>query len=133
MRHEMLKTALVVWVLAHLFIVFGNIAAFFVVPFILPWYEWIPIESLIVVLSFSKVIDCPCTRLENYLRSELKMRPIGGFVGYYVVRPIKRLFRRMPFYVSMLNDVKIRRTGKSVRYTIDDAYVKVASSFSGII
>jgi F0F1-type ATP synthase membrane subunit a len=79
-------------VLLHLFIVFGNLAAFFIVPFKADWFIAIPTESIIVYLTFNRN-PCPLTVLENHLREKLGKRQIRGFIGHYIIWPIKRLFR----------------------------------------
>jgi hypothetical protein len=77
-------------VLFHGYIVGANVLAFFVVPFLEPWYVAVPIMSLILLLVFSKVLDCPLTNLENRLRKKLGMKRIGGFVGHYFLKPIRK-------------------------------------------
>ena len=77
-------------VLFHSYIVGANVLAFFVVPFLEPWYVAVPIMSLILLLVFSKVLDCPLTNLENLLRKRLGMKRIGGFVGHYFLKPIRK-------------------------------------------
>lgn len=80
-------------VVFHGFIVGSNILAFFVVPFLEPWYVSVPICSLILLLTFSKIIDCPLTRLENYIRQSLGMKRIGGFAGHYLIKPWRKLWQ----------------------------------------
>ena len=46
--------------------------------------------SVVLLLVFSKVLDCPLTNLENHLRKKLGMKRIGGFVGHYFIKPIRR-------------------------------------------
>jgi hypothetical protein len=75
----------------HLCVVFINIAAFFILPFLYPVYVWMPINSFILSVSFTREL-CPLTRLENYLRTSLGLPRIGGFMGHYVYRPVKRIF-----------------------------------------
>ena len=41
----------------HMWVVLGNAAAFFVVPFLAPWYVSLPICSFIFLISFSKAIE----------------------------------------------------------------------------
>tara|TARA_R110002020_G_scaffold134222_1_gene299599 strand:- start:2312 stop:2587 length:276 start_codon:yes stop_codon:yes gene_type:complete len=84
------RTMLGLLVLFHGYIVVANVLAFFVVPFFEPWYVAVPIMSLILLLVFSKVLDCPLTNLENHLRKKLGMKRIGGFVGHYFLKPIRR-------------------------------------------
>ena len=88
----MWRTLLVLTVLLHFFIVAANFAAFFVVPFKEPWYVAAPINSIIVYLTFNRN-PCPLTVFENYCREKLNKRIIRGFIGHYIVWPIKRMFR----------------------------------------
>jgi hypothetical protein len=84
------KALLCLLVVFHTFVIIVNTAAFFVLPFMYPLYVWMPINSFILVTTFTREI-CPLTRLENKLRTSLGMSRIGGFLGHYFVRPIKRL------------------------------------------
>jgi hypothetical protein len=77
-------------VLFHGFIVGGNIVSFFVVPFLEPFYVSIPIMSLVLLLVFSRVLDCPLTNWENRIRQRLGMKRIGGFTGHYLIKPWRR-------------------------------------------
>ncbi len=77
----------------HMFIIVGNIAAVFVLPFYAPWYIALPITALIINLTFSPSVGCPLTMLENRIRRSLGMREIRTFVGHYVVWPVKRQLR----------------------------------------
>lgn len=78
----------------HSTMVWANICSFFLIPFLEPWYVAAPIMSLILLLTFSRVLDCPLTTLENYYRKKLGMRRIGGFVGHYFIKPWRRLWAR---------------------------------------
>jgi len=81
-------------VIFHLAVVIGNAIAFFIVPFLTPWYIALPICSFIFLVSFSKEIKCPLTNLENEIRIKIGKRRIGGFIGYYVVKPIKKCLKQ---------------------------------------
>ena len=72
----------------HLFVVIGNFIAFFVVPFVEPWYVALPICSVVFFLTFGR-FECPLTRLENKIRRKLDMEEIRGFVKHYIVKPIR--------------------------------------------
>ena len=72
----------------HMFVVFVNVVSFFVLPFLYPLYIWMPLNSFILITVFSRTL-CPLTRLENYLRQKVGKPTIGGFIGHYVVRPLK--------------------------------------------
>tara|TARA_R100000306_G_scaffold62289_1_gene68232 strand:+ start:2818 stop:3084 length:267 start_codon:yes stop_codon:yes gene_type:complete len=86
----------VLWLLLvifHMWVVIGNLCSFFVVPFLTPWYIALPICSFIFLVSFSKEIKCPLTNWENAIRMKLGKKKIGGFIGYYVVKPIRKCLK----------------------------------------
>lgn len=91
--HALLATTVVV----HAAFTIGVVCAFFVLPFKQPWEVWVPLEVLIVSLTFGRH-ECPVTRLENYYRRRLGYKPIGGFVGHYFKRPVWKALgiKRMP-------------------------------------
>mgnify|MGYP003352601876 CR=1 FL=1 len=70
-------------IIFHVYVVIGNLLAFFIVPFLCPWYVALPICSLIVTLSFGRGSDCPLTRLENKIRKNIGLRRIKGFIKHY--------------------------------------------------
>lgn len=78
----------------HAIVIGGNVTAAAVLPFLTPWYVALPLLSFIVWVSFSRVADCPLTRLENKLRRRLGKSEIGGYISYYIVRPIYRAILR---------------------------------------
>ena len=86
------KALLYSTVLFHAFVIIVNIAAFFVLPFLYPLWVWMPVCSFILTVTFTREI-CPITRLENYLRTSLGLPRIGGFIGHYFIKPIKRLLK----------------------------------------
>jgi len=94
MRRLLTTYLLMCLVSFHTVIVVCNVLAFFVVPFMEPFYVSVPIMSVILVLTFSKVIDCPLTGAENYLRKKMGMKRIGGFAGHYFIKPWRRLWSR---------------------------------------
>lgn len=87
------RLSLYVVVTIHLSVIFGNLLAMTVLPFITPWYIYLPLVSLLVNLLFAPV-PCPLTRMENKIRRKLGMKEIRYFVGHYVIWPIKRLLKR---------------------------------------
>jgi hypothetical protein len=89
-KHTFKKVALALVILWHMGIVIINAAAFFVLPFLLPLWVWVPIDSFILTVMFTREI-CPLTRLENSLRTSIGLPRIGGFVGHYFVRPVRQL------------------------------------------
>ena len=89
------KTCLYSLIAFHSFAVTVNIIAFFVLPFLYPLLVWMPLNSFILTVTFTREI-CPLTRLENYIRTSLGMPRIGGFLGHYAVRPIKNFLKNRP-------------------------------------
>ena len=47
-----------------------------------PFYISLPICAWIMHLTFSRTLDCPWTRVENYYRSKTGRREIGGFISH---------------------------------------------------
>lgn len=80
-------------VVLHMVVVAINCASFFVLPFMYSVWIWVPLNSFILNVTFAPPGACPLTRLENKLRTSLDMPRIGGFLGHYVIRPIKRKLR----------------------------------------
>ena len=72
------------------------LAAFFLLPFIYPLWVWMPLNSFILTVTFTREV-CPLTRLENYLRTSLGIPRIGGFIGHYLVKPVKRIAKTYRF------------------------------------
>lgn len=92
---------LLVIVLLHWGVVLGNLSAFFILafqgftPYGFPWYICLPLCSFIVLISFSRVLDCPMTRYENRVRVQLGKPTIKGFIGHYFLKPyIRRKVRK---------------------------------------
>tara|TARA_Y100000310_G_scaffold105959_1_gene104495 strand:+ start:46 stop:537 length:492 start_codon:yes stop_codon:yes gene_type:complete len=86
------KTCLYSLIAFHHFVITVNIVAFFILPFLYPLLVWMPLNSFILTVTFSREI-CPLTRLENYIRTSLGMPRIGGFIGHYLVRPVKNFLK----------------------------------------
>ena len=86
------KTALYSLSFFHMLVVLTNVTAFFIIPFMYHPLIWVPINSFILTVSFTRE-TCPLTRLENYLRTSLGMSRIGGFIGHYLIRPYRRMFK----------------------------------------
>jgi hypothetical protein len=92
-KKDLLKKAFLYSVVTfHYFVVTVNIVAFFVLPFLYPLLVWMPLNSFILTVTFTREI-CPLTRLENYIRTSLDMPRIGGFLGHYMVRPVKKFIK----------------------------------------
>ena len=92
------KIFLTLIVLFHSAIAVGNIIA---LPFLIfkaandldNWYIYLPLATFIVVISLSRVMDCPLTNLENKLRKKLNLKPIQGFVKHYIIKLFRKLAR----------------------------------------
>ena len=103
-RIDQLKKGLLYFIVAfHMFVIIVNIAAFFVLPFLYPLWVWMPLNSFILTVTFTREI-CPLTRLENKLRTSLGMSRIGGFIGHYFVRPFKKLLNAKPKYEKLYDE-----------------------------
>ena len=83
-------------IIFHFFVIFVIITAFFLLPFIYPLWVWMPINSFILTVTFTREV-CPLTRLENYLRTSLSMPRIGGFIGHNLVKPVRSLIKTYRF------------------------------------
>ena len=84
------------------------------VPLVLicePFYISLPICAWIMHLTFSKVLDCPWTRLENVYRSKLGKQEIGGFISHNVVKPYRKKFNKRYRYVYSADTNKIDEDG----------------------
>jgi hypothetical protein len=77
-------------VVGHMALVIAFCIAFFLLPFYTSWVIAVPLMTFIFFFSTTRV-DCQLTILENYIRKRLGLKKIGGFVGNYFMRPIKRL------------------------------------------
>lgn len=77
-------------VAAHLALVVGITISFLILPFLAPWYIAMPLMVFVFFFSTTRV-ECQLTNLENRLRRRLGMKKIGGFVGFYLLRPAKRM------------------------------------------
>ena len=91
-KDRLKKISLYSLVTFHYFVITVNIVAFFVLPFLYPLLVWMPLNSFILTVTFTREI-CPLTRLENYIRTSLGMPRIGGFIGHYAVRPVKNFLK----------------------------------------
>ena len=54
-----------------------------------PFYIALPICAWIMHLTFSRVLDCPWTRFENYYRRKCGKSEIKTFIGHYIVKPMR--------------------------------------------
>ena len=92
-RENLCKKAILYSIISfHMVIVVVNIMAFFILPFMYPLWMWVPVNSFILTVTFTREV-CPLTRLENYLRTSLGMSRIGGFIGHYFIKPFKRAIK----------------------------------------
>jgi len=97
---DSLKLMLVV--VLHWLVVFGNFGAFFILVYNgfspsqnPPWYVCLPLCTFIGVITFSRVIDCPMTRYENKIRKRLGKQMIGGFIKHYLMKPYVKAKRKI--------------------------------------
>lgn len=81
-------------VIFHIFLVITVILSFFILPFLAPWYIAVPCMTFVWFFSTTRV-DCQLTNLENIMRKRLEMKRIGGFVGFYFLKPCKNLYKRV--------------------------------------
>ena len=77
----------------HMFVCLGNVTCFFVLPFIEPPWVALPCCTLVFFLTFQREIQCPLTGFENKLRKKLGKREIRGFIGHYVLLPLRNKMR----------------------------------------
>jgi hypothetical protein len=93
LKKEHLKYAILYLIVSfHVFVICVNLTAFFVLPFLYPLWVWMPMNSFILTVTFTREV-CPLTRVENHFRSSLGLNRIGGFIGHYFIKPIKRVFK----------------------------------------
>ncbi len=86
-----IKYGLLFFVIAfHFFVVIINLISFFILPFLEPLYVAVPCMSAIVMLSTLKTYVCPLTALENSIRESLSLPIVHGWMGHYLVRPMRR-------------------------------------------
>lgn len=97
-RQPLLHIKLTLWVLLHWCVVIGNFLAFFILiaqglnpEQIIPWYVALPLCTFIGVVSFSRVLDCPLTAMENKLRAKAGLPPIKAFIKHYFIRPYVKI------------------------------------------
>jgi hypothetical protein len=106
-KKEHLKYALLYMIISfHVFVICVNLTAFFILPFLYPLWVWMPMNSFILTVTFTREV-CPLTRFENYLRTSLGLNRIGGFIGHYFVKPIRRILK---IYRSGLKKIDIQKT-----------------------
>jgi hypothetical protein len=78
-------------VVLHILLVIAVVLSFFILPFLAPWYVAVPCMTFIWFFSTTRV-DCQLTNLENWMRKQLGMKRIGGFVGHYFLKPAKLMY-----------------------------------------
>lgn len=89
----------------HFLIVIINILSFFILPFYFSLFISVPLMSFIGWFSTSKIVDCPLTRLENKLRDILQKRRIKGFIGHYIVKPIRIKLKNIKQHESISESI----------------------------
>jgi hypothetical protein len=85
--------AFITLVTIHIILVIAFFIAFFLLPFYTSWIIAVPLMTFIFFFSTTRV-DCQLTNLENYIRKRLGLKKIGGFVGTYILKPLKNLYKR---------------------------------------
>ena len=55
-----------------------------------PIWIALPLSAWIMHLALNK-LDCPYTRLENYLRRKLELQEISTFISHYYKKPYHKL------------------------------------------
>ena len=55
-----------------------------------PIWIALPLSAWIIHLALNK-LDCPYTRLENYLRRKLELQEISTFISHYYKKPYHKL------------------------------------------
>ncbi len=81
----MLKIFLYLTVVAHFAVLIFNLVAIEYLIRFAPWYVSLPLISFLANLICNRW-NCPLTMLENYLRRELGLKEIRGFIGAYILR-----------------------------------------------
>ena len=76
----------------HAALIIGMVFSFFTLPFVVPWYVFLPINAFIWFFSTNQV-DCRLTLMENLMRRKLGLRLIRGFVGHYFVKPAAEMLK----------------------------------------
>ena len=86
MKTKLYKLLFYFVVTTHHLGLFGLVAS---VPLLIikepPWVS-LPLVGWIMYLGFSRVLDCPYTRLENYLRRKLNLPEIKTFLKHYYLK-----------------------------------------------
>lgn len=79
-------------VVVHIILVIAVATSFCLLPFFAEWYIAVPLMTFIVFFSTTR-IECQLTNLENRMRKRLGLKRIGGFVGFYFLRPVKKALK----------------------------------------
>ena len=64
--------------------------SFFLVIILEPFWISVPICGWIMYLVFSRVLDCPWTRLENYYRRKVGKPEIKTFIRHNIIKRFKK-------------------------------------------
>ncbi len=76
-------------VIIHFILLFFEVLAFLILPFLTKWYIALPCMTFLFTLAFSRE-ECQLTKLENYLRKRIGKSEIKAFISYYIVKPIRK-------------------------------------------
>lgn len=74
---------------AHFILVVMNAISFFIIIILEPWWVAFPLCTFIGWVTLTRSV-CPLTAIENKWRKEEGLREIGGFVGHYMFKHIKK-------------------------------------------
>ena len=77
-------------VVTHYVLVLSVGLAFVLLPFLAPWYIALPLMTFIVFFASNRV-ECQLTNLENIIRKRLGLRRISGFIGHYMIKPLRKI------------------------------------------
>jgi len=86
----LLKIAFYLLVIVHFILVCAISLSFLILPFYADWYVAVPCMAFIFFFATTRV-DCQLTNLENKIRVRLGKKRIGGFIGFYMFKPLKRI------------------------------------------
>ncbi len=81
-------------VIAHMILVIGFAVAFVILPFYTEWYVALPLMTFMFFFVTTRN-ECQITNLENYMRQRMGMKRIGGFVGHYFMKPVRKLIKKI--------------------------------------
>lgn len=84
-------------VVVHFALVVGEALSFILLPFLAPWYIALPLMTFVFFFATTRV-ECQLTNLENRMRKRAGMKRIGGFIGFYMLRPLRAIKSKLLEY-----------------------------------